>query len=282
MRFGFSTAIEFHGDAHLPIFRKFAPLWAIVDVAGSVRPTFDVFALLLRVGMKHAVVHDCIISAWVCVQFESTAWLDAGGKVMRVNSTIFTGLDEATGVWLNNDAGWVIDTMSLFFAPNHILAAGLEVTTGIVIALNILAHIGLVSNRREASRQGIGARIRGVEDVATIADTGEEILRPNSSRCAVLDEASSKVVTLDELVDIVAIAVGMVVSIGGYIGTRIATAPVAIVYAGQNFLIPNGTGPAWHLVAQPFTGVFSPALDVLCRVGMSKVRSFCCCRARIG
>ena len=115
-------------------------------------------------------VHDCLMGTWVCVQ--PTTRFDACMKSVVILAAIFTGLDEATRIRFHDDTGWVIDAMSGLIVPDHVLSTGLNITAGVGIALNVLADIGLVSNRREAACQSIGTRIRAIKDVATIVNTG--------------------------------------------------------------------------------------------------------------
>ena len=115
-------------------------------------------------------VHDCLMGTWVCVQ--PTTRFDACMKSVVILAAIFTGLDEATRIRFHDDTGWVIDAMPGLIVPDHVLSTGLNITAGVGIALNVLADIGLVSNRREAACQSIGTRIRAIKDVATIVNTG--------------------------------------------------------------------------------------------------------------
>jgi len=115
-------------------------------------------------------VHDCLMGTWVCIQ--PTARLDACMESFIIHAAIFTGLDKATRIRFHDDTGWVIDAIPGLIVPDHVLSTGLNITAGVGIALNVLADIGLVSNRGEAACQSIGTRIRATKDVATIVNTG--------------------------------------------------------------------------------------------------------------
>jgi hypothetical protein len=86
--------------------------------------------------------------------------------------------------------------------------------------------------------------------------------------CTNLDETTTKLIALDELMNLIWIAVCVVEST---VGTGIATPSVTIMYAGCDFLIPHSSSTAGHFITKAFPVVHFTALDVLVDVGVGEV-----------